>query len=63
MTSVQMTAEIVDGNRFETVHYPDDEIMLRVTEGGSVQVIEYHSTDRDGRALPSLARDRIRDRG
>ena len=33
MTTVQMTAEIVDGSRFETVHYPDDEIMLRVTEG------------------------------
>lgn len=48
MTSVQMTAEIVDGSRFEAVHYPDDEIMLRVTEGGNVQVIEYHSTDREG---------------
>ncbi|MEI2688882.1 MAG: cupin domain-containing protein [Anaerolineae bacterium] len=48
MTTVQMTAEIVDGGRFETVHYPDDEIMLRVTGGGNVQVIEYHSTDREG---------------
>ena len=48
MTTVQMTAGIIDGSQYETVRYPDDEIMLRVTEGGNVQVIEYHSTDRDG---------------
>lgn len=48
MTSVQMTAGIVDGSRFETVRYPDDEILLRVTNRGNVQVIEYYSTDRDG---------------
>ncbi len=48
MTSVQMTASIVDGGRFDTIRYPDDEIMLRVTGGGNVQVVEYHSTDRDG---------------
>jgi quercetin dioxygenase-like cupin family protein len=48
LTTVQMTAGIFDGNQFETVHYPDDEIMLRVTSAGNVQVIEYSSTDRDG---------------
>lgn len=48
MTRVQMTAGIVDGSNYEIVHYPDDEIMLRVTEGGNVQVVEYHSTDREG---------------
>lgn len=48
MTAVQMTAEIIDGGRFDTIRYPDDEIMLRVTSGGNVQVVEYHSTDRDG---------------
>lgn len=48
MTAVHMTAAIVDGSRFETIHYPTDDIQLRVTSGGNVQVIEYHSTDRDG---------------
>ena len=48
MTTVQMTAAVVDGNHFETVHYPGDEILLRVTNGGNVQVVEYYSTDRDG---------------
>lgn len=48
MTSVQMTAAVVDGSHFETVHYPGDEILLRVTSGGNVQVVEYFSTDRDG---------------
>ena len=48
MTAVQMRAEIVDGSHFDTIRYPDDEIMLRVVGGGNVQVIEYHSTDRDG---------------
>ena len=48
MTCVQMTAEVVDGSQFETIRYPGDEILLRVTGGGNVQVIEYHSTDRDG---------------
>lgn len=48
MTTVQMTAGIIDGGNFETVHYPGDEILLRVTEGGNVQVVEYFSTDRDG---------------
>lgn len=48
MTTVQMTAGIIDGSRYETVRYPGDEILLRVTEGGNVQVVEYFSTDRDG---------------
>lgn len=48
MTEVQMTAGVTTGDQFETVHYPDDEIRLRVTRGGNVQVIEYISTDRDG---------------
>lgn len=47
-TEVTMTAGIVDGDRYETVRYPDDIIHLRVTEGGNVQVIEYESTDREG---------------
>ncbi|MBK8905390.1 MAG: cupin domain-containing protein [Anaerolineaceae bacterium] len=45
--NIQMTAEIIDGGRFETVRYPDDEILLR-SAAGNVQVIEYISTDRDG---------------
>lgn len=48
MTTVHMTAAVVDGSRYETVHYPGDEILLRVTDGGNVQVVEYFSTDRDG---------------
>jgi quercetin dioxygenase-like cupin family protein len=48
MADVQMTAVIIDGQQFETVHYPDDEIRLRVTDSGNVQVIEYLSTDRQG---------------
>jgi quercetin dioxygenase-like cupin family protein len=48
MTEVQMTAGITPGDQFETVRYPDDTILLRVTGGGNVQVVEYHSTDREG---------------
>lgn len=48
MVTVQMKAAVVDGSRFETVRYPDDEILLRVKDGGNVQVVEYHSADRDG---------------
>lgn len=47
-TTVQMTAGIFDGSRYETVRYPDDEILLRVTNAGNVQVTEYISTDREG---------------
>ena len=43
-----MTAGVTPGDQFETVHYPDDEIILRVTSGGNVQVIEYISRDREG---------------
>jgi len=45
---VHMTPSIIDGNDFETMHYPADDIHLRVTQGGNVQVVEYESTDRDG---------------
>ena len=48
MTDVHMTPGVITGDHFETVHYPDDEIRLRVTQGGNVQVIEYISTDREG---------------
>jgi quercetin dioxygenase-like cupin family protein len=47
-TTVQMTAGIFDGSQYETIHYPDDEILLRVTSAGNVQVTEYISTDREG---------------
>lgn len=45
---VQMTSRVIDGNDFETVRYPADDIHLRVTQGGNVQVTEYESTDREG---------------
>lgn len=48
MTTVHMTEGIIDGKQFETVRYPDDEILLRVTDHGNVQVIEYMSMDRSG---------------
>ena len=48
MTQVHMTAGVTTGDRFTTVQYPDDTILLRVTDGGNVQVIEYISTDREG---------------
>lgn len=48
MTTVRMSPAVIGGDRFETVHYPADEIRLRVTDGGNVQVVEYLSTDRDG---------------
>jgi quercetin dioxygenase-like cupin family protein len=48
MTDVQITAGVTPGDQFETVRYPDDQILLRVTSGGNVQVIEYISTDREG---------------
>jgi quercetin dioxygenase-like cupin family protein len=48
MLDVHMTAGVTPGDQFETVHYPGDEIRLRVTTGGNVQVIEYMSSDREG---------------
>lgn len=48
MADVHMTAGVTPGEQFETLRYPDDEILLRVTSGGNVQVIEYISTDREG---------------
>jgi quercetin dioxygenase-like cupin family protein len=48
MIQVEMTAGVIDGEQFERIHYPGDEILLRVTSGGNVQVVEYYSTDRDG---------------
>jgi quercetin dioxygenase-like cupin family protein len=48
MTEIQMTAGVTTGEHFETIRYPDDEIRLRVTRGGNVQVVEYLSTDREG---------------
>jgi hypothetical protein len=54
MTQVEMTAGIIDGNQYETVRYPDDEILLRVSDKGSVQVIEYQSTDREGPRLTTI---------
>lgn len=45
---VEMTAAIIDGDSYETVHYPDDELRLRASGGGNVEVVEYSSTDRDG---------------
>jgi quercetin dioxygenase-like cupin family protein len=48
MTEIQMTAGVTTGDQYETVCYPGDEILLRVTQGGNVQVIEYSSTDREG---------------
>lgn len=59
MTNVQMTAGVTTGDQFETVHYPDDEIHLRVTRGGNVQVIEYISKDREGPPPHSHAWDEI----
>lgn len=45
--SFHVPSVVVDGSVFETVHYPDDRILLRVTNG-DIQVIEYSSTDRQG---------------
>ena len=45
---MQLTPGVFDGSQFERVTYPTDEILLRVTSGGNVQVAEYTSEDRDG---------------
>jgi quercetin dioxygenase-like cupin family protein len=45
---LNMEAVVVDGRSSEVVTFPTDEIRLRVTEAGDVQVAEYESTDRDG---------------
>jgi hypothetical protein len=48
MTDFQMTAGVTTGDQFATIHYPDDELLLRVTCDGNVQVIEDSSKDREG---------------
>jgi mannose-6-phosphate isomerase-like protein (cupin superfamily) len=45
--AIAIDAAVVRGDEFETVHYPADEIRLRVAEG-EIHVTEYISTDRDG---------------
>jgi hypothetical protein len=41
-------ADVIDGGSFETVRYPSDEIRLRATGRGDIEVIDYISTDREG---------------
>lgn len=45
--SLPISAAVVDGTAYETVHYPADELLLRVAEG-AIHVTEYISTDREG---------------
>lgn len=54
-----MDPGVVPGDRCETVRFPDDEIILRVTQGGNVQVIEYISMDREGPPPHSHAWDEL----
>jgi quercetin dioxygenase-like cupin family protein len=42
-----MPHAIADGDQYELLAFPDDEIRLRVTDG-DVQVVEYESRDREG---------------
>jgi quercetin dioxygenase-like cupin family protein len=44
---LRVPSQVVDGRRFETVTYPDDDIRLRVTQG-DIQVLDFTSTDREG---------------
>lgn len=46
--SVRMQPGIFDGSQAESVRYPADEVLLRVTGAGNVQVAEYVSEDREG---------------
>lgn len=48
MAEIDMPAAVYDGQAFETITYPADEIRLRVTDAGEVQVAEYRSEDREG---------------
>jgi quercetin dioxygenase-like cupin family protein len=48
MTNLDVAADVIDGESFETVRYPDDEIRLRAVGNGAIEVIEYISTDREG---------------
>jgi quercetin dioxygenase-like cupin family protein len=48
VAEIDMPAAVYDGGTFETISYPADEIRLRVTDAGEVQVAEYRSEDRDG---------------
>jgi quercetin dioxygenase-like cupin family protein len=48
MAQIDMPAAVYDGEVFETISYPADEIRLRVVDAGEVQVAEYRSEDRDG---------------
>ena len=48
MTDLNVAADVIDGESFETVRYPDDEIRLRAVGSGAIEVIEYISTDREG---------------
>jgi quercetin dioxygenase-like cupin family protein len=45
---LDIAARVVDGGDFETISLPTDEIRLRVTDAGDVQVTDYESTDRIG---------------
>jgi quercetin dioxygenase-like cupin family protein len=54
-----MEPGIFDGASYETVRFPTDEIRLRVTKAGGVQVAEYTSEDREGPPAHSHPWDEI----
>ncbi len=47
MDPLSVPSNVVTPDQFEIVRYPDDEILLRNVEG-SIQVVEYTSSDRGG---------------
>jgi hypothetical protein len=52
MIDAQMTAGVVPGDQFETIRYPDDEIRLRVTDGGNVKSLNiFRPTAKDRRRI------------
>jgi quercetin dioxygenase-like cupin family protein len=48
MDSFATSARVVPGDEYEALRYPTDEVLLRVTDAGGVQVAEYRTEDRDG---------------
>lgn len=48
MDDIEMRAGVHDGSAFEELALFGDQILLRVTDAGEIQVIEFRSEDREG---------------
>ncbi len=55
MAGLNVSAVVVGGDDYETIRYPDEELRLRSSGAGAIEVAEYISTTREGPPVHSHA--------